>query len=89
MALFLVDPLRKIPSTSEIPPQQQHWIREGVNLFRRMPVEMLDMIADNVESGMSEAEAKKYRLELMDERSIFVKNHGEVVFQREFSMCEH
>ncbi|KAG8912828.1 hypothetical protein FRC01_004876 [Tulasnella sp. 417] len=98
VALFLVDPEDRIPSTSDIPPQQIHWTREAirealVNDTKRMkvslPVELADMVADRVDNLMTLEEAKVYREELMDERTAFVDTVDERYFCTEFSFCEH
>ncbi|KAG8849662.1 hypothetical protein FRB96_000688 [Tulasnella sp. 330] len=92
IALFLVDPKQRIPSTSEIPPQQEYLAREAMNsavassLFHKMPSEMLDMVAGKVESVMTREEAKKYREKLMDERTAGVDEQNNSYFATEFNM---
>ncbi|KAG8790348.1 hypothetical protein FRC12_012089 [Ceratobasidium sp. 428] len=82
LALFLVDPAIHRPSTTTVPPQQQDWHITpnpdlGPNFLTR------------VEGGMSRREAENYRLELMDERTAFVKENNDKFFSVAFSMCEH
>ncbi|KAG8705992.1 hypothetical protein FRC09_002641 [Ceratobasidium sp. 395] len=82
VALFLVDPAIHRPSTTTVPPQQQDWHITpnpdlGPNFLTR------------VEGGMSRREAENYRLELMDERTAFVKENNDKFFSVAFSMCEH
>ncbi|KAG8924049.1 hypothetical protein FRC02_010679 [Tulasnella sp. 418] len=96
IALFLVDPTRgPIPSTSVIPPQQADWIKAALyeaptsSWLHKLPVELLDMISKDVTNTMTEQEAKKYREELMDERTMFVGQHDAKFFEAEFNMCEH
>ncbi|KIO21962.1 hypothetical protein M407DRAFT_28449 [Tulasnella calospora MUT 4182] len=98
VALFLVDPENRIPSTSDIPPQQSHWIHEAIvealvdnNNTKKvsLPVELVDMVADQVDTTMTLEEAKAYRLELMDERTAFVDVVDEENFCTEFNFCEH
>ncbi|KAG9042774.1 hypothetical protein FS837_010393 [Tulasnella sp. UAMH 9824] len=98
VALFLVDPEKRIPSTMDIPPQQSHWAREAIrdslvqdkqSVKIPLPVELADMVADNVESVMTMDEAKAYREQLMDERTAFVNVVDEMHFATEFSFCEH
>ncbi|KAG9031225.1 hypothetical protein FS837_003028 [Tulasnella sp. UAMH 9824] len=81
VALFLVDPENRIPSTSDIAPQQSHWVSESIfpalakdshRMKTPLPVELVDMVADQVDNVMTLEEAKAYRLELMDERTAFV-----------------
>ncbi|WP_278262082.1 DUF4246 domain-containing protein [Nocardia sp. AG03] len=40
-------------------------------------------------STMTRAEAERYREELMKERTYFVDEHNEELYEREFSLCEH
>ncbi|KAG9028510.1 hypothetical protein FS837_003857, partial [Tulasnella sp. UAMH 9824] len=62
VALFLVDPESRIPSTSDIPPQQSHWTREAIfdalvkdNHRKKaaLPVELVDMVADDIDTLMT------------------------------------
>lgn len=95
LALFLVDPENRIPSTSDIPPQQMHWAQtamatsEASSAFNRLPAELHQMVAGSAEGLMSEAEAKAYRLNLMDERTAFVGVQNENWFCTDFNFCEH
>jgi hypothetical protein len=95
----------KIPSTSVIPPQQSHWIQNALkaenvpsaNPFHKLPVELIDAVVrelgaadgEGLGATMTLAEAKQYRLELMDERTAFVKENDETCFSTEFNFCEH
>ncbi|MEU3945189.1 DUF4246 domain-containing protein [Streptomyces sp. NPDC029526] len=67
LAFFLIDPSKRIVSTSDVPPQQP-W-------------------ADT--STMTLDEARAYREQLMHERTFFVAEHNEELYEREFSLCEH
>ncbi|KAG8963148.1 hypothetical protein FRC03_003349 [Tulasnella sp. 419] len=92
IALFLVDPLNRIPSTSSIPPQQEEWIKmaqKNISTLGKLPSEMLDIISRRVDITMSEKEAKQYREELMDERTRFIKENDKKFFEVGFNMCEH
>ncbi|KAG8927824.1 hypothetical protein FRC01_006879 [Tulasnella sp. 417] len=98
VALFLVDPENRIPSTTDIPPQQAHWAREAIfdslvkdneSVKVTLPVELVDMVADNVDNVMTLDEAKANREQLMDERTAFVGVVDEMHFAAEFSFCEH
>ncbi|KAG8930961.1 hypothetical protein FRC01_002010 [Tulasnella sp. 417] len=79
MALLLVDPERRIASTSNVPPQQMHWAQaamatsEPFSAFSLLPTELHQMVAESTDSLMSETEAKDYRLKLMDERATWVR----------------
>ena len=105
LALFLIDPETERPSTSDIPPQQQDWLRAllldiatalgaGSNNMERkglgkLPVELLDMIVDQADWLMSREEAEEYRLRLMDERGPMIATNNEHMFEPPFNMCEH
>jgi hypothetical protein len=90
----LVDPsIDPIPSTSIIPPQQKEWAAaelwklaptSGLN---KLPVELIDIIGKEVDL-MSREEAENHRLELMEERTVFIADHDENFFSVEFNMCE-
>ncbi|KAG9022000.1 hypothetical protein FS837_006801 [Tulasnella sp. UAMH 9824] len=98
VALFMVDPENRVPSTSDLPPQQSYWAREAIfeTLVQRnhntnvsLPVELADMVMDWVDNVMSLEEAKAYRLELMEERTAFVDVVDEKHFSAPFNFCEH
>ncbi|KAG8912827.1 hypothetical protein FRC01_004875, partial [Tulasnella sp. 417] len=98
VALFLVDPENRISSTSDIPPQQSHWTREAIfealvkdnqTMKVPLPVELVDMVADQVDNVMTLDEAKAYRLELMDERTAFIDVVDQQRFCTDFRFCEH
>ncbi|KAL2827946.1 hypothetical protein BDW59DRAFT_159904 [Aspergillus cavernicola] len=96
LAFFLIDPTRRIISTANIPPQREDWCQEWKGavhdvLGRRLPVELQDMVHKN-NSGftpMTLDEAKKYRLEIMDERSVTSEQGNHLFEQGGFSLCEH
>ncbi|KAG8938305.1 hypothetical protein FRC04_009083 [Tulasnella sp. 424] len=98
VALFLVDPGDRIPSTTDIPPQQSHWTREAIHeafvkdnhrMKVPLPVELVDMVADQVDNVMTLADAKVYREELMDERTAFVDVVDEQHFCTELNFGEY
>lgn len=95
LAFFLVDPNRQIPSTSTVPPQQREWFEREVvtpqstSRLARLPVELREMIAEEIPGQMSRKEANKFRKKLMAERSAFVKRYEEDTQGLEFDMCEH
>jgi len=69
-----------IPSASEIPFQQKEWLSEAVrlaaaepqSLLSRLPLELLDHVVD-LAGYMTRQEAEKYRSELIEERTVFIK----------------
>ena len=95
LALFLVDPHIRVISSANVPCQRRDWWVEEVERSRALPVKLpLEMkeIIGNLEDGdfpMSLKEAKKLRLELMEER----KRNGEMqdgtFNSATFSLCEH
>ncbi|KIO23098.1 hypothetical protein M407DRAFT_27425 [Tulasnella calospora MUT 4182] len=96
VALFLIDPEYTVPSTTHIAPQQSDWARDAMNssgtFFSKMPTEILDMVTGSATSEgglMTMEEAKQYRLELMDERAVWVKDQNQKYFESDFSFCEH
>ena len=77
LILSLVGPTRKIPSATDIPPQQREWMVDvmqaagPVSLFARLPAEILTMISEEIDETMSRLDAEKYREEMMAERARF------------------
>ncbi|KAJ6013642.1 hypothetical protein N7540_008233, partial [Penicillium herquei] len=96
LALFLVDPHLKIISTANIPPQQEDWGKEkthlvGGMLSSRLPAELQHMVHNEgiLQPLMSTEEAKRLRLELMEERSISSQAQNEEFEMGHFNLCEH
>ncbi|KDN34735.1 hypothetical protein RSAG8_12177, partial [Rhizoctonia solani AG-8 WAC10335] len=96
VALFLVDPVIRRPSTTTVPPQQAEWRASGISAnpvlkaaFDKLSPEIIDHIGSMVEGTMTREEAEAYRLELMDERKAFVQKNDEAFFMVPFDMCEH
>ena len=101
LVFFLVDPTKRVVSTSTVPPQQRDWVEEHrkmmhSNLMHHTP--LIDPIVDMVQdysnasidfSTLDRATAESIRLDLMAERSTFVKQNSQIVFQRPYSFCEH
>ncbi|KAF9527148.1 hypothetical protein CPB83DRAFT_816168 [Crepidotus variabilis] len=102
VALFLVDPNIKVISTAHVPCQQQEWwwecIMAGDNTFKRgggpavdqIPIELQGNILEDVDFPMSLDDAKALRLELMDERRVYVQA-ADAAFRHHttFNLCEH
>ena len=93
LCFFLVDPWRKVHSTSDVPPQQREWYEdamEGVPALQKLPQELYDLIAGFVVEGMmTRAEAEEERERLMKERSNFAVTMNKEVYELRFSVCEH
>lgn len=93
LALFLVDPHCRIISTANVPPQQKDWwspeIRESGRLAK-MPKEIVDQVVEDVEDfPISLEEAKELRLELMEERKVYVEEVNKDIQSVTFWFCEH
>lgn len=89
LALFLVDPHIRIISAANVPAQQRHWWGETVPL-ENVPLEVkMKIIADVEGFPIGIEEAKKLRLELMEEREEFVESNGEAFLSPWFGLCEH
>ncbi|KAG9123192.1 hypothetical protein FRC07_000120 [Ceratobasidium sp. 392] len=96
VALFLVDPAIHRPSTTTVPPQQQEWRSAAISsnetlkaALDRLAPEIINRVNSFAEGTMTREEAKKYRLELMDERKAFVAENDSKFFQVAFDLCEH
>ncbi|KIO30481.1 hypothetical protein M407DRAFT_20535 [Tulasnella calospora MUT 4182] len=95
VAFFLVDPENPRFSTTDIPPQQAEWYEDAMqqapptSLLRKLPAELVRETTRQLPNLMTLDEAKKYRLELMDERTAFVETQDEMHFKAEFNFCEH
>jgi hypothetical protein len=77
LALFLVDPTRTIPSSSDIPDQRRETYQElllQAPLIQKLPEELRTMIFDRLENGFSRKEAEEIRLDLMKERAVTVES---------------
>ncbi|TCD63734.1 hypothetical protein EIP91_004985 [Steccherinum ochraceum] len=82
LAFFLVDPNIKIPSASDVAPQQASWMLEfmydtshkgiGGTYFERLPIELREIIVEY--AFMSQAEANEIREDLMQERRQFLRD---------------
>ncbi len=93
LCFFLVDPFRRVHSTSDVPPQQRSWYEDAmarIPALRELPTELYDMIASYALAGtISREEAEEVRKRLMKERSNFVVTQNEDVYELNFSLCEH
>ncbi|KAI4522818.1 hypothetical protein K525DRAFT_268552 [Schizophyllum commune Loenen D] len=94
LTLFLVDPKRRIPSTTEVPLQQANAVREVLlnagsdNLLSKLPPELIDAIVANVDGLLSWEEAIRIREEIMEERTARVESAaGRDLFTHVFNMC--
>jgi hypothetical protein len=76
LALFLVDPHRRIISSANVPPQREDW-REGQGDWGMKG------------ALMTMDEAKEHRLSLMEERSARKEKDNREFARGSFSLCEH
>jgi len=100
LVFFLVDPAAPVPSTATVPPQQLSWfkgsdssafhaaLKESTPLIKDLQSIVLDYLLDDI-GVLDEAQAKADRELLMSERKYFVGQNNELLFEREFSLCEH
>ena len=77
LVFFLVDPTQKVPSATDVAPQQHEWVTEAMHsagqnsAFAKLPTEVLTMISNETEGTMTHSEAAKCREELMSNRIVF------------------
>ncbi|KAL3691666.1 hypothetical protein R1sor_005317 [Riccia sorocarpa] len=98
LVFFLVDPDNEILSTRHVPPQQwERFVPELVNLMslivkrvvgKFFPLPLVQEIVSRAKSGLTLAEARRHRLELMRERKYKIEQDNEE-WEREYSLCEH
>lgn len=95
LALFLVDPGIRIPSTANVPPQQRDWWARRVRADNEsalggLPPEMFDQVMQGVEGfPMTTEDAKRVREELMDERKVQGAAAEEEWSKEGYCFCEH
>jgi len=93
LVFFLVDPARRILSTSHVPPQQSSWFADSLQKLLweagKLPPELTDHIVSFLDWPMKLDEAKVHREALMKERKFFIQSNTEELFERPFSLCEH
>jgi len=87
LVFFLVDPTFRVPSATDVAPQQKEWLTDLThrsNLgthFAKLPVELLDLIVEECGEAMTREEAEAYREELMGERSVAVRDSNSSYFE--------
>lgn len=97
LALFLIDPHRRVISSANVPPQREDWKdskeTSTKNETSDWPVKIHDVEKAETElvdsSAMSLGEAKGYRLELMKERGLTTAKQNKVFEEGHFCLCEH
>ena len=87
LVFFLVDPTYRVPSATDVAPQQKEWLIDVThrnNLgthFAKLPVELLDSIVNECGEAMTREEAEAYREALMGERSVAVHDSNSSYFE--------
>ena len=82
LIVHLIDPQRRMMSTSMVLPQRRDWwaeeVRRKIARLWRLPMEIWDRIVDSVEDyPVGFEEGKAIRQEFMAERAEYQKNHTE------------
>ncbi|PKS12302.1 hypothetical protein jhhlp_001602 [Lomentospora prolificans] len=93
LAMFLIDPQRRILSTSNVPPQRRDWwadeLRKQQSLDK-LPAELFDHTVHMVDDfPISWENALDYRKQLMAERSNMNDETTDCMLSETFSFCEH
>lgn len=88
VALFLVDPAVRVPSTATVPPQQKGW-RKASALDERLPAELSQMVYDNLTVPYGLDKAKELRQELIEERKALDDDVQTVMNETTWCFCEH
>ncbi len=88
VALFLVDPAVRVPSTATVPPQQQAW-REASAVDKQLPPELSQMVFDNLTVPYDVDKAKGFREELIEERKALDQDAQEAISENTWCFCEH
>jgi len=76
LALYLIDPNIKIPSTANVPPQQrQQWARkiDEIGALSKLPPELKDLVYNELDFPLSTEQAKQVRADFMEEREAHVE----------------
>lgn len=103
LVYFLVDPFCRVTSTADVPPQQRSWLAhqhdpqsepdsELHRLLRAVapvPDDVITYMLEFLDFPLSRQAAENLREELMTERSYFMNDVNDEVFERPFSLCEH
>lgn len=94
LALFLVDPHVQVISSTNVPCQRRDWWGEELERTRvfpiQLPLELKKEVVANVEDfPISLEEAKRLRLELMEERKGYGAIQDKEFQSTTFNLCEH
>lgn len=84
LSFHLVDPdlphatgEREVLTTSSVPPQDVRWLRQALHDYvdMKVPIEIVDKIAENIDWLMSEEEYQEYARKMRAEREAFWQTH--------------
>ncbi|CAK7216895.1 hypothetical protein SCUCBS95973_002967 [Sporothrix curviconia] len=93
LAMFLIDPHRRVLSSANVPPQRKDWWSEYVHdtpALSRLPNELFTHVIDLVDSfPLSWDQAVEIRADLMKQRSAFTQQQEQEINEHTFSFCEH
>ncbi|KAL0069529.1 hypothetical protein AAF712_003187 [Marasmius tenuissimus] len=97
LALFLVDPYLRTPSTANVAPRQRDWWVEVVRRDQstrlgKLPAKLMDHVTGAMASTdwpLSLEEAKKVREDSMAQRTVYTDKVNRDYEQEGFSFCEH
>ncbi|CAK7203856.1 hypothetical protein SEUCBS139899_006605 [Sporothrix eucalyptigena] len=94
LAMFLIDPHRRVLSSANVPPQRKDWWSQHVHAtptaLSRLPNELFSHVIDLVDSfPMSWDQAFAIREDLMKERSALTQQQEDEINEHTFSFCEH
>lgn len=84
----------RIVSTANVPPQREDWWEKKkqivAQVLRRLPLELQDMVTQDLDATpITMDEAKRYRLELMEERKGERLKQNDRFEANGFNLCEH
>ncbi|KAK5695650.1 hypothetical protein LTR17_024501 [Elasticomyces elasticus] len=92
LALFLVDPHMRIPSTAHVPPQQKHWWSEmvlGLDRVADLPPELAELVLDSAdEFPITLEEAKDLRVNILAEHKKLNGKLDEMMKYQKFGVFE-
>ena len=86
LVFFLVDPTQRVPSATDVAPQQREWVTEALHdadansALKRLPLEILIMIPKENDGTITRSEAEEYRVRLMAERTVSVDENTQGYF---------
>lgn len=94
LALFLIDPHRRVISSANVPPQREDGAQENSKIVNSVHSQVSANSPDTpgqdvLSPVMSMEEAEAYRFELMEERSIGAVENNKMFESGNFCLCEH